>query len=287
MALYYKRQLNLDARYAPRGPFVLNESSPQAQGLIGWWPDASLIGGELKDYSINANHGSVNGGMANSNVIASEFGHRVPDYAGTDHAYDMGDLEIMDVMTAYTFSCRFHLNATFGSGFETMMGKWNDVSADRSWVLAIGPTGGSNDAFICFIKDAGGTTRNAKSGISDQAAMVGKVVLGTSTWGAVEDVGRVYVNGAEEAGSTTFTGVGANIRESTRPFRIGAHTSAASGFDGYVFDVRVYDRKMSAREVWELKINPWDLWYETGKVSFFFPPVGAISDFRFRMRYFG
>ena len=266
--------LNHAPSFIKNGNFVLNEDSPQAQDLIGWWPDASIIGGKLRDYSKNANHGSVVSGMTTNNLDLMSEGILVPDYAGTDHAYDMGNLAIMDAMPALTFSCRFRLNATFAPGFQGMCGKWNDASADRTWVFAIAGTAGDDDLNFFLMGSSGGTLE-AASGVSTQASVVGKTTLITGLWDTIEDRVRVYINGVEEPGSTTGITGDPTSDSSSRSFMIGRQTSLGSGFDGPVFDVRAYDRKMLPWQVLELQINPWDLWYETGRVSHFFVPAAG------------
>ncbi|MHA1555088.1 MAG: LamG-like jellyroll fold domain-containing protein [Alphaproteobacteria bacterium] len=83
----------------------------------------------------------------------------------------------------------------------------------------------------------------------------------------------LYVNGVQVGTDT----LGEDIGDPSVPMRIGDRGDGAGELDGYIKDFRVYDRALSAKEVFDLWApqTRWDLFQETGARAYLFPEAVA------------
>ena len=63
-------------------PFRLNKHSPQARGLVGWWPTLGGGGNVLRDRSGRGNDGAFPGGTADPTWTRDAERGLVVDYDG-------------------------------------------------------------------------------------------------------------------------------------------------------------------------------------------------------------
>ena len=82
MALDPLRFRAYDGLRAPKWPFELNKDSPQAQGLVGWWPMGPIGGNVLRDFSGRGFDLTLNN-MEPDDWIQTRFGPAL-DFDGTD-----------------------------------------------------------------------------------------------------------------------------------------------------------------------------------------------------------
>ena len=71
-------------------PFRLNKNSPQAKGLVGWWPTLGQGGDVLKDYSGYGQVGNFAAGAASPTWKTLPGVGRVLDYDGGDYVDVIG-----------------------------------------------------------------------------------------------------------------------------------------------------------------------------------------------------
>jgi hypothetical protein len=228
----------------PNGPFRLNHNSPQAKGLVAWWPPLGSQGRPLRDLSGYGDNMAFPGGTANPVWTPSEMGY-VLSYDGSDD---------------YLSVSSDHLNLT---GTVTLSA-W--VTSSRAWDW-------NNGAYIGILArntvyDNGFGLHMYEDPVLEETAIymwtrgatfgeIGwnvEAFWATNTWYHVVGVydgtnSYVYVNGllrnsgatptpTSTAGDSTWIGREAN--------------ASAAEWPGLIGDTRVYDRVLSANEVYAL-----------------------------------
>lgn len=240
----------------PRFPFTINRTSPQAQGLIGWWPDGvGSYATDLSGYNRDVNLAPV-ANQAGQAILRNGAKWELAGVEGGRCLYFPGG----------TSDCP--TNLVFNGLPELTIVAW----MRRSSIIQLGTTPGndsyrtglalySNGFAYCYASNgADAHGRVAYTGTSwTHAAMV---FFGAGAANA--DRLKVYLNGIEQ--SLTFFGAAVPTTTSTHggwqshPFKLGTGGLAGSS-TGWLEDPRVYNRALSAVEVRQLSAFPsrWQL----------------------------
>lgn len=227
----------------PAWPYACNWDSPQADGLVAWWP-ALPWGGGMHDRCHGLFEATTVGG-APSQVSEPEY-DVVQSFDGTDDNYAVPNAQTVGLQLAHlgpvsAFAWALH---------RTLSGTNEPVAffGGQYWVCRFtsGTTG-----------DAGPFGRNAN--------ITG---LATNTWqhlgftwtysGSGSGTNQTYRDGLANSSATGTTTAAGTVED----FTIGRRVSFGF-FDGLVADVRVYDRALSPAVVWQLwdPSTRWDLYY--------------------------
>lgn len=244
---------------APRGPVALNRASPQALGLAAAWRLFTGPGLGLRDFSGHGAHLTLGtGSQTPSWAVRGGLDGYALDFDGGDEAHVAGgDVPALDIVGDKITLCAWIKPDTQGtSGGSRVISKRTD--AGGSDVYALFPLDGttpSNDGFWFRLTCGGGTT-----------SLIHNVLVTAGVWqhwcGTYDGATmRLYRNGVQVA-STAKTG---NIDASARAVHLGHREGEARYFDGGMADVRVYNRALSAREVFALydPASRWGLYRET------------------------
>ena len=214
-------------------------------GLKGWY---RMLGGAT-DSSGNANTGTTHGSpsltsdkYSNSNsayqlVIASSQYISLAQTSG---------LPIYSIANAYTVA--FWINAPAASGINAWVYNEGNTSSSSPGFGLYSNTAGNSAKLTCFVRNLAGTT------------ILGAASTTTtfdSTWHHIcwiDNLGTatLYIDGTADATSFNYTqsAIGAALNTSS----IGAYarTTTGSFLGGTVFDVRLYNRALSAAEAHSL-----------------------------------
>ena len=257
----------------PKGPFVLNRDSPQANGLVFWMPchpayGVDTVNSAPYDRSLYHRHGSVLGTNAMSfgrfNDGTTGFLLTNGSLSGLTFAED--DAINMDGASQMSLMARFHANS--GGSTDTIFGRpdQNDHSG-KFWQYAL--VRRSSNEFMWFTSNGSTFNRGNHGSVSVDTDyhMVGTFNSDKST------EKRLYVDGVE-IGTNDFNGV-MSTSVAGAPLRIGSNADDGERWDGIVRDLRVYNRELTPAEVF-LAYDPgsqWDLYHELGRRIHFF--IGA------------
>ncbi len=254
---FFRRRYSGDGGYAPRGPFTLNQDSPQAQGLVGWWPlfghdthnhssvaSGTVVGKELSGFGGDA---IANTARTLSPLIIPQHNIIVPDFDGEWHAacgvHAIQEVQNMTVCVRSVFQDALGSKLVFGKmdnifagGFECSHGNaaegninfayW-DGAVRGFYNIDIGWTAGLT-ADVAWTWNVG-TFEGFRDGIS----------RGT----AATETNEIIYNG-----DTLDIGM--------------AHTNQS--FNGGLWDVRLYNRVLSYTELWNIHepSTRWDLFWQ-------------------------
>lgn len=197
-------------------------------GLVGWWP-LHEQSGDANDLSGNGNHGTVNG--------ATQAGSYAP---GGMQAYSFDGVDDY-VQTPVNFT-------EDTTPFSVCAWIYPDTLSGNQHVVAGRDAGSSVPNFI-FGSNSGALQFSTYNGTSNSTGINSGGSLSSATWTHIAgtyDNGNwtTYIDGVEDAtaSGTAYTkavndGIGAMMPRD------------ANHFDGRIFDVRHYDRALSAAEV--------------------------------------
>jgi hypothetical protein len=236
----------------PWGPILLNANSPQAQGLAAWWTPAGVPVLEQRTRQT-----LIVGGSPSLGVRALP-GMALMDFDGTD-----------DILTS---------PASFQVSMPLTLSVWclfDVASAAYALIGLRDDSGGQNETYI---ERSSGDRFRAVSRITGPVFGIatGTTVVATNTLYHVAAVfasatsRTIYVNGRSEATDTASANT-----TGMETFRLGARNGPGSLLNGCLGDARIYNRALTATEVWNL-YNPatrWDLYAQPNRRVYF--DVGA------------
>jgi hypothetical protein len=229
-------------------PFKLNRTSPQARGLVAWWPTVGQSHGKLMDYSGGAHHGTFAGNAA---LKAWPTVGRVLDLDGT------GDVVTVSHQARLA---PIHKSIAVWAYLDTTSGVRTMVKKDSDYILRM------DNATLSLYVWRGGFYQLPGPSLS-----TGILYHIVGTWN--DNTATLYVNGF----SATTATPGSGTTTSTNGVGIGAAPDGSEAFDGLLGDVRIYDRALTASEVLALYLpqTRFDLYAPLWKPAYYVPPVVA------------
>lgn len=240
-------------------PFTLNRASSQAAGLLTWWPTLGQGGAVLFD-RVGPHHGTF---YDNTAVISNADLGRVISFDGAGDRIEVPHAASLSP-THKTVSAWVILR-TVGSPTQTILKKNSD------YILRI-----SNNSFQWFVWTDGGFKE-----IFGGSAVTNTLFHVCGTWNGT--TGFLYVNGVQIAQSTP----GGTTSTSTETVGLGAQPGGGENLQGELSDIRIYNRALTAAEVWRLyaPATRWDLYQAL--VPRLVYPVPVAPDFRSRLALLG
>ncbi len=234
-------------------PFVLNRASPQARGLVAWWPPNGSRGTNvLRDY-VGGNHGAFSGDV--SWARNAKLGS-VLSYGGTNGHVNCGSAARLDnLATGKAFSYAVWVEFTSIAN-ETLLSK--ESASSSGWFTRIISTARIETKFNAAVTDA----------LSRSDAIISTGVLYHIAI-TYDDNGdrkaRIYVNGLEVAGyQAQDAAVGALVDDSARDLTIGSLSPSFWFMSGIIGDVRMAQVRWNPAEVRHQFTQPWDLYKTPG-----------------------
>ena len=221
-------------------------------GLVGYWTfdgrdiNWSDTGTEIKDISGNGNHGDALGSLATTSVIPGKLGQAL-SFNGTSDYVDMGDFFYSDVISICAWVDMRTLPVVDHRVIVTkrnigIYGSSSEFTLGVSYVP-------QRYRIVYFTFDSSQNTTLSITG--------GTELSNTNLWYHVcavqngsGNTGYVYLNGMED-GSAAQGNASANAGSSVQ---IGVRTGGTGErfWDGFIDDVRIYNRALSASEVTNL-----------------------------------
>lgn len=229
-------------RNPPNCQFDLNTASPQAKGLVAWWPTLGSRGNVLRDYGPLRMNGAVSGAAL---VRDARIGSML-SYNGSSDVVTLVDRPQFDV-TTFTIMAWFRRMAFDAD--HTILAK--GASDEKTFNLYIA----ADDRIRLFWEEADGTNHDTYSigTITDSGLhqMVG-VYDGADN--------HIYIDGVLDNSEPEVATPATNAE----PAYIGANLAEAVEFrrffEGYIGEVLLLGRPWSAAEVWASYQSPWQLY---------------------------
>ena len=259
----------------PRWPFRLNKDSPQAEGLIHWWPMMPAQASTAFDLAvIGAQDGSIGGFVTDTSHVEMGPGLNFP--GGVGDRITCGDPTDVDFE---------------GNDFALVVWLLVNTEDERQIPLAKDSSGGSARQFALQYDDNDSTINKLSVFYVDDADTIinqvtdGNDVLSLNVphhW-----IGQrrgnnldIYLDGVELA-SSLQVGAHADMRTTSTNITLGGRpfTNFTEELKGELYDCRIYDRSFSAAEAWQMANEKrWDVYYELGRVFYSIPAAAAVGN---------
>lgn len=245
-------------RRPPNTKIKLNKTSSQAKGLLIWTPFVEVYRishGILRNYTHRTIDGIFWGGVAwGYDPIRGPY-LNLPETSG---GFQWGDLSAVEGIDQLSLSAWVRKSSAWGQDLV-----WAKHTSGTNGCFYLGSIAANTLGFMII---------NAASTRVDHNVAFAAV---TDTWyhwvGVYNGVDmRTYINGIAQGVPSAQTGL---IKNYTSILRLGDFDGAGWDFEGDVAEPRIYDKALSAGEVWEMydAQTEWELCKpET-------PPLGSIS----------
>jgi len=206
--------------------------------FVSWWKFDEGEGDIAYD-SAGDNHGTIYGATWTSGQIDGAL-----DFDGDGDYVNLGNDSSLKPPLPVTLSAWINLNTleswkqiiALDEQLSKYYGMWFQATNTNTLAVSYG--------------DGSGTSS------SDRRTKTGTTALNKSNWYHVAAVVRgptdmeLYINGVDDGG--LYSGTGGNLKYSSGDSFIGCHSGLINYFNGSIDDVRVYDRALSAEEVWQI-----------------------------------
>ena len=246
----------------PTGPFEVNYASLQAHGLVVWWPPVVSVG-TLVLQDIRALRPAPLYGNAVINPHP-ELGHVLALDGTGDYAAPTA-VGFGTVVGQSRYTCSLWVSTTIPNTRQCVIADYSAAGASQSFTIEIG--GWQQTA--AHITTQVHNSQYLDSGVTAVANTLYHIAVTGSVPG---NYAAIYINGVL-ANSTTLASL-----EPGHTLAIGRGGAAVYLYvNGYIGDSRIYNRDMSADEVWQLydPATRWELYEPTVR----YWPVVVAPDF--------
>jgi len=229
---------------------LINWAHPLARGLVGCWIFNEGSGDKVYDLSLNGNHGTLTNMIPESDWIPGRNGWAL-DFDGTD---DNVDTTYITHHTKISFTAWVYVRGWGGNN----LGRIIDKRAS-----------GGTQVFLLFVSSTNAKLnfdRNFSTTLGEWVTPTNSIALGnwyhvalTYDDSSVSNDPKIYINGISQVLTESSTPVG-TANTNTDSYIIGNRGDGLRGFDGYIEEVRLYNRILTDLEVMQLYINPYAMW---------------------------
>ena len=238
----------------PQGIPLLNRDSPQARGLVGWWP----LTWDIRDYSGRNNHG-----VGDQQGTGSIPTHTILDVGG------VVDFEASSTTNGGSVQADFSL-LNIGADGPISMAIWLEIetilSTGVELCFSIGDDVANQSIFLGYRNVAGGQWQwqvwsgtNVVSGTPTLTAGARVLLAGTYDGATM----RLFVDGIERSsGAESVLSFGSGSPD----VRIAGRPSDGNALlpDNKMWDARIWNRVLAPAEMWALyhPTTRWDLYWQ-------------------------
>lgn len=211
-------------------------------GLVGWWNLDEISGTTAVDSSWKGNTGTA----SNTLIVSNCQTNTCRSFNGTTSYIDAGSATILDDIPQITVSAWIYPSTSGELGTGKIVSKRGDVAALSGWNF--GMSGSSLNWSAEFSVTLATRTTSTTVTLNKWT----HVVL---TWDGSSTAAnaKMYINTVEAGYSTTTNGSGTRSSDAAKSLTIGNLSSAAERtFDGFIDDVKIYNRIITTQEVKDL-----------------------------------
>jgi|GEM_PF-1572770 hypothetical protein len=231
-------------------------------GPVAYYP----FNGNANDESGNGNHGTVNGATLSSDRFGTP--NRAYNFDGTSNYISVADTDLLDFSGSRSFSLSCWIKAATlpPQGVRNIIGKEKSDFSDYEWLLTISP-----DSMIQFF--VGGF--NGTSTPNNVQIMRQRWYHIVCVWNGNIGIQNLYRDGVLAASNTNSV---SNLQHTNYTIKVGyVGQIPQHDFGGFVDDIRVYNRALSANEIDSLyHLNSWGNVTDTVKYRTF---KESVADF--------
>jgi len=234
----------------PNVPYQLNRNSPQARGLVGWWPTTGIGLGTDPALKDRSGHGYDMTTHNTPTVVTDGRMGRAVLLSGTDQHLQLPDAAL-NLTTALTLSCwAYVIGNNQQSDNQRLFSRWDDPN--KQYLMLLNRSNATDYRLYGYVHN-GATVGTGGGAVNLYQAWHLLVV----TYDNVNV--RAYTDGL--ADGTAGAAAGPLTSESIIT-RIGCYFDVGyfQEAHAYLADARIYNRALTDQEVLDLYRNPWELY---------------------------
>ncbi len=221
-------------------------------GLVGYWSmdgnDIDWGTQQIVDRSGYYATGTISNIATTSRVVVGKRGQAL-DFNGTNALITTSNITATDNLGALTVSAWIYPRSIGEGSRGRIVDKADATTPTNGWLFVLTNNAGANQ--LGFIVDYAGTNLSydvaANSITLDQWQHV--VVTWNGNANPASNNVRISVNGSSVSSVTATAGTSGRVDDATQVVKIGNDKSLARTFDGYIDDVRIYNRVLSDNEI--------------------------------------
>jgi len=228
--------------------YAKTEQAINEAGLVGHWKFDEGTGTTAHDSSGNGNNGTLINGPQ---WVDGKYGKAlsfdgVNDYVAVPHSNSL-DFERTD---SFTISSWITVDSL--SDYRNIIGK-ND-NAYRGWnLILLSSSDASRPNSVCLVLTNTNIYNDLLACSPANSISAGNTYHIAATYNGSSDVSgvKIYINGVPQTVTPIRNGLSASIQTANETW-IGRHGWAGGSypFDGIIDDIRIYNRALSASEIW-------------------------------------
>jgi hypothetical protein len=233
-------QTELLATSTASSTITIRNESPD--GLVSWWKMDDAVATAITDskgpYSGTCVTPAAAAGLVNGSSGSFDFEVTESDYC------DIGSAEGLNINGSFTITTWVKPESFVAANIITHKHSWANKTGYTTWLQA--------NKFYCRVCDDAGCT-----GPNDDFSMTeGNTYHVACTFDRDNGVIKMYVfeEGVGGVGTTTYATIRENMVNYETNMRIGESSDVSGNhFDGWMDELRIYNRKLSDEEIWALQ----------------------------------
>jgi hypothetical protein len=270
----------------PNWPFTLNRDCAQASRLVGWWPGGPN-GAVLYDRSLSGNKGLLSGFPA---PLTRASGWYEGKGGGKGAVVFDGSNDAITFTAAQSLTYYFAPTQPFSFSMWLFPGTIVGVVGFLCGVRAT-PGGPDGPGWFCYYvkatEDVAWAYYGANLQINQRESTAASVPSGkwthiTCTRDSANNMAgtKIYINGKLDAGTATDTGTPTDPSYGVTLFGIGFNPQLTNfPYLGAIEDLKIWNRVLSANEVYTYFRDPWALRYQPSRTAKLFNQGGSAPAF--------
>jgi hypothetical protein len=183
--------------------------------------------------------------------VSGKVGNYALDFDGNGDYVQVPDDNSLTPSDALTISAWIYINEISWSDRTAIVCKYysSGGSKDRAYIVELGKNGEPDNSTVCISVSQTTNPFNGKQTCGTTQLQAGQWYHIATTF--EPDHQEVYVDGIEETDDTD-TAIADFIANNDQPLYIGFNKEENTYFDGTIDDVRIYNRALSAGDIWQL-----------------------------------
>ena len=235
-------------------------------GLVGHWKLDETSGSSIAD-SAGSNTGTWTDGADNDvtdETIIGEIGTAL-DFDGTDDKIEAGsDASLDDIWSGGgTITAWIYGRSDGEGGYGRIADKSNGSAPNNGWDLYVMDDPGQREVALSY--DFTGADADFRTNLLSWSLNTWFHVAVTYDNSSASNDPKFYINGVEHTDTSKNAPTGSFVSDASHNFTIGNRAAATDRtFDGYIDDVRAYNRILSAEDIAEIynKTQPGSIRYQ-------------------------
>ena len=226
-------------------------------GLAGWWKlDDGTSGTTPTTAADSSGQGNTGTNQNSPTWAAGKIGNALT-FSGSNQFVDVPNAASLRLSGSWTVATWVKLSAVPASGNAgTLVAKWSEHNGANNYNLIVdNAVYGAGKGWVILFNSTGCCDNNYTKYTTSISTGVWYYV--SAVYDATAQTETLYLNGVQVA-TNSFPGLPPEAADGTgassNDLTIGADTNGTSAVNGAIDDARIYNRALSAKEIWDIYV---------------------------------